>query len=251
MVTARSSGPNESVVLYNAACTYCALRRKPEQELDDETAAAIEDTSDNPETVAAKKDTSNALRNCLTALSPEHREIVDLVYYHEKSVEEVGQIIGIPQAMLAKTLLGWAMSARVRITTGTRAWLADATLGDVERDGRGLGAEPLQAFHLRLDVVEVQHAGAAGVHPGQRALDVGCGPGALTAELVARLGETGFLGAYSLIAFATLGWMILAWRAVRNSFPLWAAPAWAWSTASCRCCEPILANRSFYAGSSR
>ncbi|MEG2942195.1 MAG: fatty acid CoA ligase family protein [Thermomonas sp.] len=43
--------------------------------------------------------------------------------------------IGIPLAMLAKTLLGWARSARVRITTGTRSWLADATLGDIERDG--------------------------------------------------------------------------------------------------------------------
>ena len=39
--------------------------------------------------------------------------------------------IGIPLAMLAKTLLGWARSARVRITTGKRAWLADATLDDV------------------------------------------------------------------------------------------------------------------------
>ena len=43
--------------------------------------------------------------------------------------------IGIPLAMLAKTMLGWAKSARVRITTGKRAWLADATLADVERDG--------------------------------------------------------------------------------------------------------------------
>jgi olefin beta-lactone synthetase len=43
--------------------------------------------------------------------------------------------IGIPMAMLAKALLGWAKPARVRITTGTRAWLADATLADVERDG--------------------------------------------------------------------------------------------------------------------
>jgi SAM-dependent methyltransferase len=34
----------------------------------------------------------------------------------------------------------------------------------------------------------VPFADAAGVHPGQQALDVGCGPGALTAELVERLG---------------------------------------------------------------
>ena len=43
--------------------------------------------------------------------------------------------IGIPLAMFAKTALGWAKSARVRISTGSRAWFADATLADVERDG--------------------------------------------------------------------------------------------------------------------
>lgn len=43
--------------------------------------------------------------------------------------------IGIPLAMLAKTLLGWAKSSRVRITTGPRAWFADATLADIERKG--------------------------------------------------------------------------------------------------------------------
>ena len=49
--------------------------------------------------------------------------------------------IGIPLAMLAKALLGWAKSARVRITTGRRAWLADATLADIERDGANAGAQ--------------------------------------------------------------------------------------------------------------
>jgi acyl-CoA synthetase (AMP-forming)/AMP-acid ligase II len=49
--------------------------------------------------------------------------------------------IGIPLAMLAKALLGWAKSARVRITTGRRAWLAEATLADVERDGANAGPQ--------------------------------------------------------------------------------------------------------------
>lgn len=39
------------------------------------------------------------------------------------------------------------------------------------------------------DPLAVLFADWAGVAPGQRALDVGCGPGALTAQLVERLGE--------------------------------------------------------------
>ena len=74
-----------------------ALRKKPDQELDDETAETIEDTSDNPEVALAKKDKGAVLRQCLAKLSPEHREIIDLVYYHEKSVEEVAEIVGIPE----------------------------------------------------------------------------------------------------------------------------------------------------------
>ena len=49
--------------------------------------------------------------------------------------------IGIPLAHVARVLLGWARSARVRITTGARAWLADATLADVERAGEGAGPQ--------------------------------------------------------------------------------------------------------------
>jgi RNA polymerase sigma-70 factor (ECF subfamily) len=74
-----------------------ALRRRSDEELDDETAGAIEDPSDDPEVVLDKKDKSAAIRKCLEKLSAEHREIIDLVYYHEKSVEEVAKIVGIPE----------------------------------------------------------------------------------------------------------------------------------------------------------
>jgi len=47
------------------------------------------------------------LRQCLTKLSTEHREIIDLVYYHEKSVEEVAGIVGIPEATV-KTRMFYA-----------------------------------------------------------------------------------------------------------------------------------------------
>src|ERR1700741_1006506 len=74
-----------------------ALRRRPDQELDAATTEAIEDLSDNPEDVLAKKDKAAVLRKCLEGLSADHREIIDLVYYHEKSVEEVALIVGIPE----------------------------------------------------------------------------------------------------------------------------------------------------------
>ena len=74
-----------------------ALRRRPGEELDEESTAAIEDGSDNPQTALEKKDKSELIRKCLAGLSAQHREIVDLVYYHDKSVEEVAQIVGIPE----------------------------------------------------------------------------------------------------------------------------------------------------------
>ena len=84
-----------------------ALRRKPEQELDEEQAEAIEDSSDTPDVTLEKKEKSEVMRQCLSSLSAEHREIIDLVYYHEKSVEEVAGIVGIPEATV-KTRMFYA-----------------------------------------------------------------------------------------------------------------------------------------------
>ncbi len=101
-----------------------ALRGRKEAELDDEMAEAIEDQSDNPEIAMQKKDTSIALRKCLETLSPEHREIIDLVYYHEKSVEEVAQIVGIPENTV-KTRMFYArkkMAEHLKAAGIDRGW---------------------------------------------------------------------------------------------------------------------------------
>jgi RNA polymerase sigma-70 factor (ECF subfamily) len=84
-----------------------ALRRKSEHELDEDMAEAIEDESDDPEVTLAKKDKGALLREALSALSAEHREVIDLVYYHEKSVEEVARIVDIPEATV-KTRMFYA-----------------------------------------------------------------------------------------------------------------------------------------------
>jgi len=83
------------------------LRRCSDAELDEEPAMMIEDPSDDPETTIEKNDRSAVLRKCLTQLSPVHREVIDLVYYHEKSVGEVAQIIAAPESTV-KTRMFYA-----------------------------------------------------------------------------------------------------------------------------------------------
>jgi RNA polymerase sigma-70 factor, ECF subfamily len=74
-----------------------ALRRRSTEELDDKAVAAVEDPQDNAEVSIQNRQTSEILLNCLTQLSPPHREVIDLVYYHEKSIDEVADITGVPQ----------------------------------------------------------------------------------------------------------------------------------------------------------
>ena len=74
-----------------------SFRRRTHQPLEPEMAEGIEDEADNPEVSLQKVSKAAALRRCLGRLSPEHREVIDLVYYHERSVEEVGQVLGIPE----------------------------------------------------------------------------------------------------------------------------------------------------------
>jgi RNA polymerase sigma-70 factor (ECF subfamily) len=88
-----------------------ALRRRPLEQFDDQTAKAIEDPADSPATALEKKDTSTIIRRCLTELPVQHREIIDLAYYHEKSLEEVAEIVGIPKNTVKTRML----RARIRL----------------------------------------------------------------------------------------------------------------------------------------
>ena len=73
-----------------------ALRRRCDEQLDEEALAVVEDPADNPQILLEKGDRVAIVQRCLAQLSPSHREVLDLVYYHEKSVDEVAEIVGIP-----------------------------------------------------------------------------------------------------------------------------------------------------------
>ena len=76
---------------------WSLLRKRRDAELDEDYAESLEDDADGPEIVLQKQDKGLAIRACLERLSAEHREVIDLVYYHETSVEEVARIVGIPE----------------------------------------------------------------------------------------------------------------------------------------------------------
>ena len=102
-----------------------SMRRRQHDELDDEASEMIEDTTDNPEVTVQKTERSALLQQCLQQLSVAHRQVVDLVYYHEQSIEEVAEIIGMP-ASTVKTRVFYARKriAELMAERGLdRAWL--------------------------------------------------------------------------------------------------------------------------------
>lgn len=84
-----------------------AFRRRVDAPLEDVRVAAVEDPADDPEVMVHNKERSAIMQKCLSQLSAAQREVIDLVYYHEKKVEEVAQIIGVP-ASTVKTRMYYA-----------------------------------------------------------------------------------------------------------------------------------------------
>jgi RNA polymerase sigma-70 factor, ECF subfamily len=102
-----------------------SLRKRSFHALDEEACNAIEDPSDDPEVVVQKIETGALLQECLKQLSVAHREVLDLVYYHEQSIDEVAHLIGVPQSTV-KTRVFYARKriAALMAERGVeRAWL--------------------------------------------------------------------------------------------------------------------------------
>jgi RNA polymerase sigma-70 factor, ECF subfamily len=84
-----------------------ARRRRTDAALDETIEATIADPANDPEVTLQEKDRGELLRQALLQLSVEHRQIIDLVYYHEKTIEESAQILSIPAATV-KTRMFYA-----------------------------------------------------------------------------------------------------------------------------------------------
>jgi RNA polymerase sigma-70 factor, ECF subfamily len=84
-----------------------ARRRRTDAELDEATVSTVPDTADDPEVTLQKKNRAEALRQSLLRLSPHHREVIDLAYYHGKSVKEIAEIVSISEATV-KTRMFYA-----------------------------------------------------------------------------------------------------------------------------------------------
>ena len=94
-----------------------ARRRRTDMELDETIETTVADSADNAEVALEKKHQGEMLRGALTKLSREHREIIDLVYYHERSVDDAARILSIPSATV-KTRMFYARKKLAELVQG-------------------------------------------------------------------------------------------------------------------------------------
>jgi RNA polymerase sigma-70 factor, ECF subfamily len=94
-----------------------ARRRRTEPALDEKIETTVADPASDPEAALLETNRGALLRQALTRLSLEHREIIDLVYYHEQSNDECAHILGIPAATV-KTRMFYARKKLAELVKG-------------------------------------------------------------------------------------------------------------------------------------
>jgi RNA polymerase sigma-70 factor, ECF subfamily len=102
------------------------IRRRSEAPLDERAAALIEDPADGPAVSIEKSQRMDILQRCLGKLTPSHRDVIDLIYYQGKKIEEVARSSGTPVATI-KTRLHYARNRLADLLSEAgvdRAWVA-------------------------------------------------------------------------------------------------------------------------------
>ncbi|HEX9942718.1 MAG TPA: sigma-70 family RNA polymerase sigma factor [Thermoanaerobaculia bacterium] len=71
-----------------------ALARRPEQPEETEGPEPVD--SEEPESLAARRELAGVLGRALGTLSPEQRAVVELTYYYGMAYQEIAEIVGCP-----------------------------------------------------------------------------------------------------------------------------------------------------------
>jgi len=98
------------------ALTAAAAKSRPFESLDGVAAMSVVDQTADPDAAMLDHERHLILRRCLAALSPEHREIIDLVYYQEKTVRQIADLLGIPENTV-KTRMFYARKRLAALVT--------------------------------------------------------------------------------------------------------------------------------------
>jgi RNA polymerase sigma-70 factor (ECF subfamily) len=79
------------------ALTAAAAKSRPFESLDGAAAINVADPTADQAAAMLEHERGVIVRRCLEALSPEHREIIDLVYYQEMTVRQIADLLAIPE----------------------------------------------------------------------------------------------------------------------------------------------------------
>ncbi len=102
---ARSSVATWLLAMARDRAISARRRRHPEPD----AATTRADPAGDPEILLETKDRAERVRDALDMLGPGHRDVIDLVYYHARSIKAVARILRIPEATV-KTRLFHARS---------------------------------------------------------------------------------------------------------------------------------------------
>jgi len=72
------------------------LRRKHPVIVEEEEASQMADSAESPEQVVQRHGLEQSVRGALQELSPDHREVVELTFYHGLSYQEIAEIVQSP-----------------------------------------------------------------------------------------------------------------------------------------------------------